>query len=82
MRISIIGCGNMGTAYARSFRKYGLVSQQELHLVLRREEQSAAIQSLCRICTTIDERVSESDLIPTPLLRSAWGSRPMQPAPS
>ncbi len=25
MRISIVGCGNMGTAYARSFRKYGLV---------------------------------------------------------
>ena len=63
MRLSIIGCGNMGTAYARSFRKYGLVSQQELHLVLRREEQSAAIQSLGQTCTTIDGRVSESDLI-------------------
>lgn len=63
MRISIIGCGNMGTAYARSFRKYGLVSEQEMHLVLRNEERSAALQGLGVVCTSIDARVSDSDLI-------------------
>ena len=30
MKIAILGCGNMGTAYARSLRKYGLVKKETL----------------------------------------------------
>jgi pyrroline-5-carboxylate reductase len=30
MKIAILGCGNMGPAYARSFLKYDLVTQQNL----------------------------------------------------
>lgn len=33
MKIAILGCGNMGIAYARSFLKYDLVSKQSLLLI-------------------------------------------------
>jgi len=63
MRISIIGCGNMGTAYARSLRKYGLVSAEELNLVVRREEHCSELRNMGRAGCTLDEAVSQSDLV-------------------
>jgi len=63
MRISIIGCGNMGTAYARSLRKYGLVNAEELNLVVRREEHCSELRKLGRAGCVLDERVSQSDLV-------------------
>lgn len=63
MRISIIGCGNMGTAYARSLRKYGLVGASELNMVVRRQEQCAELSALGWASCVLDERVTESDLV-------------------
>lgn len=63
MRISIIGCGNMGTAYARSLRKYGLADADELNLVVRREEHCSELRSLGRAGRVLDEAVSDSDLV-------------------
>ncbi len=63
MRISIIGCGNMGTAYARSLRKYGLVAAEELNMVVRREEHGSELTSLGHVGRVLDERVSDSDLV-------------------
>jgi len=63
MKISIIGCGNMGQAYARSFRKYGLVRQHELLLVVRNAAHRAHLEKLGTVITAITEAIGESDLI-------------------
>jgi pyrroline-5-carboxylate reductase len=63
MKISIVGCGNMGQAYARSFRKYGLVKQEDLLLVLRSEERRAHLETLGTVSLAIDEALSQSDLV-------------------
>lgn len=63
MRISIIGCGNMGTAYARSLRKYGLVNAEELNLVVRRDAHCSELRKLGRAGCVLDESVSQSDLV-------------------
>ncbi len=63
MKISIVGCGNMGTAYARGFRKYGLVKAEDLLLVVRREDQRAQLEQIGRIHTAIDPAIGESDLV-------------------
>jgi len=39
--IAIIGCGNMGLTYARSFRQYGLCTVEQLLLVEKSAEQRA-----------------------------------------
>ncbi|MBI1191917.1 MAG: pyrroline-5-carboxylate reductase [Bacteroidetes bacterium] len=39
--IAIIGCGNMGLTYARSFRQYGLCTAEQLLLVEKSAEQRA-----------------------------------------
>lgn len=63
MKISIIGCGNMGQAYARSFRKYGLVKAEHLHLVVRSEARREILSTLGRVHSTIVPDVAESDLV-------------------
>lgn len=63
MKISIIGCGNMGQAYARSFRKYGLVRPEHLQLVVRSEVRRAGSEGLGRVHTTIVPSIAESDLV-------------------
>lgn len=63
MKISIVGCGNMGTAYARSFRKYGLVKPDDLLLVLRSEGRRAQLEALGRVTFTIDPAIGSSDLV-------------------
>lgn len=63
MRISIVGCGNMGTAYARSFRKYGLVKAEDLLLVIRGGGRRAELERFGQVTDTVDERVSASDLV-------------------
>lgn len=39
MKIAIIGCGNMGMAFARSFIQYELVSKEDLLLIEKNEER-------------------------------------------
>lgn len=63
MRIAIIGCGNMGTAYARSFRKYGLVKADELLLVIRGAGRKQELERLGQVTDAIDERISASELV-------------------
>lgn len=63
MKISIIGCGNMGYAYARSFRKYGLVKTEDLVLVVRNAANSAKLASLGTVVTELGSFIGESDLV-------------------
>lgn len=63
MKITILGCGNMGTAYARSFRKYGLVKADDLLLLIRGEGRRAQLELLGRVITAIDAGISASDLL-------------------
>ncbi len=63
MKISIVGCGNMGQAYARSFRKYGLVKQDDLLLILRSEGRRAQLELLGRISLSINAAIGDSDLV-------------------
>ncbi|MBL0126656.1 MAG: pyrroline-5-carboxylate reductase [Flavobacteriales bacterium] len=63
MKITILGCGNMGTAYARSFRKYGLVKPEDLRLIIRGEGRRAQLESLGHVSEVIDSGISGSDLV-------------------
>ena len=44
MKIAIIGAGNMGVAFSRSFLKYELVKPQNLQLIIRSEEKIGKIK--------------------------------------
>lgn len=63
MKITILGCGNMGTAYARSFRKYGLVKADGLLLIIRGEGRRAQLEAIGVVSDKVDERVGASDLV-------------------
>lgn len=63
MKITIAGCGNMGTAYARSFRKYGLVKAEDLHLIIRSDDRRAQLEQYGRVTTAIDAQVGTSDMV-------------------
>lgn len=63
MRITIVGCGNMGTAYARSFRKYGLVKSDDLLLVVRSDSGHEQLERLGRVTRTVDGAITSSDLV-------------------
>lgn len=63
MRITIAGCGNMGTAYARSFRKYGLVKAEGLLLIVRSEGRREQLERLGRVTRGIDDAITASDLV-------------------
>lgn len=63
MKISIIGCGNMGQAYARSFRKYGLVKQDDLLLVIRGDGRRTQLEAFGKVTTEITAGIGESDLV-------------------
>lgn len=63
MKISIIGCGNMGQAYARSFRKYGLVKPTDLLLVVRNEGHGSSLSTLGVVSNELGPAIGESDLV-------------------
>lgn len=63
MRISIIGCGNMGTAFARSFVKYGLVKPADQVLVLRDQRRVHELEPLGQVALQVDDRIATSDLV-------------------
>ncbi len=63
MKITILGCGNMGTAYARSFRKYGLVKTDDLFLIARSEARRATLAGLGRVSDHIMPEATASDLL-------------------
>jgi len=45
MKIAILGCGNMGLAYARSFLKYDLVTTKDLLLIEKDTERQKQLDS-------------------------------------
>lgn len=63
MRITIVGCGNMGSAYARSFRKYGLVKAEDLCLVGRHGGTGPAPDVPGRRVPSCKDAVPGSDLV-------------------
>ncbi|TAE31605.1 MAG: pyrroline-5-carboxylate reductase [Cytophagales bacterium] len=65
MKIAIVGCGNMGMAFAKSFVKYDLVKQDDLLLIEKSAERSAALtaEKAGVVVDTIGPRVAEYDLV-------------------
>lgn len=65
MKITIIGCGNMGLVYARSFLKYDIVTKQHLLLVEKSELRKKELErlSIGRVVIPTDPAISESDII-------------------
>lgn len=65
MKIAIIGCGNMGLAFARSFIKYDLVKKDELLLVEKSNERCEVL-SLNKegvVVQTINADIGKYDLV-------------------
>lgn len=65
MKIAILGCGNMGMAFARSFIQYDLVKKEHLLLIEKNEERCQAL-NLARegvVVNTISEDISRVDLV-------------------
>lgn len=64
-KIAIIGCGNMGLAYARSFLQFNLVTRENLLLVAKNEPHRQKLEALelGRTCIGIDRQVAEYGVI-------------------
>ncbi len=65
MKITIIGCGNMGLIYARAFLKYNIVSKSELLLVEKNETRKEELKKLDigKVVVPVDGVINESDVI-------------------
>jgi pyrroline-5-carboxylate reductase len=65
MKITIVGCGNMGLIYARAFLKYNIVSKSDLLLAEKNEvrKQELLKLNIGEVCVVNDKRISESDII-------------------
>ena len=65
MKIGIIGCGNMGMAFANSFIQYNLVQKENLLLVEKSAERGAILQEQKAgvVVDTISASLGEVDLI-------------------
>ena len=65
MKITIVGCGNMGLIYARAFLKYNIVSKENLLLAEKNETRKEELLKLNigQVCVVNDMRISESDII-------------------
>ncbi len=65
MKIAIIGCGNMGMAFANSFIQYNLVKKEDLLLIEKNRERGEILQEQKAgvVVDTISEKISNVDLI-------------------
>lgn len=65
MKITIIGCGNMGLIYARAFLKYNIVSKENLLLAEKNEARKQELLKLNvgEVCVINDKRIGESNII-------------------
>jgi pyrroline-5-carboxylate reductase len=65
MKIAIIGCGNMGMAFARSFLQYDLVRKEDLLLVEKSQERSETLKSAKEgvVVSTINSQIADYELI-------------------
>src|SRR5471030_1192248 len=65
MKITIIGCGNMGLIYARAFLKYNIVSKENLLLAEKNETRKQELLKLDVVQVTVvnDPKIAESDIV-------------------
>lgn len=65
MKIAIVGCGNMGMAFAKSFLQYDLVKKDDLLLIEKSTARTDALQAEKAgvVVDTISDRVGQYDLI-------------------
>lgn len=65
MKIAIVGCGNMGMAFAKSFLQYNLVLPDDLLLIEKSSERSETLkkEKAGVVVDTIGPHVSEADLL-------------------
>lgn len=65
MKITIIGCGNMGLIYARAFLKYNIVSKENLLLAEKNEirKQELLKLNVGEVTIVNDPKIVESDII-------------------
>jgi len=65
MKITIVGCGNMGLAFARSFIKYEIVQRENLLLVAKNEERMHTLNTLNigRAIAGLTAEIADSDII-------------------
>ncbi|MBK7247637.1 MAG: pyrroline-5-carboxylate reductase [Flavobacteriales bacterium] len=65
MKIAIIGCGNMGLAYARSFRKNHIADRDELLLITRNEATCATVAAmdLGTAVPVVDARIADCAIV-------------------
>lgn len=66
MKIAILGAGNMGLSFSKSFLKYELIKPEHLHLIIRTQEKISKIAEefpKSRISTFEEVRDIDADLI-------------------
>lgn len=65
MKIAILGCGNMGLAFARSFVQYDLVKKENLLLIEKNEERCSSLTKLKEgvVVNVISDQIKNYDLI-------------------
>lgn len=65
MKIAIVGCGNMGMAFAKSFIQYDLVKRDDLLLIEKSTHRTEVLKTEKSgiVVDTIGPRVGEADLI-------------------
>lgn len=65
MKIAIIGCGNMGLTYARSFLSYEMVQREDILLIEKNAEHSKFLetQNLGKVTSNIDSKLRDYNII-------------------
>ena len=65
MKIAIVGCGNMGMAFARSFLQYDLVKKEDLLLIEKNQERCEALQTAKEgmVVSVINSQMADYELI-------------------
>ena len=66
MKIAVLGAGNMGISFSRSFLKYELIKPQNLHLITRSEDKKESLKSTfpdSKISTFREITTLEADLV-------------------
>ncbi len=63
LKIAIIGCGNMGLTYAKSFLQYNLVQKEDLLLIEKNAEYKERLLPFGNVVSEIDERIKRYDAI-------------------
>ncbi|KIA89670.1 pyrroline-5-carboxylate reductase [Kaistella jeonii] len=66
MKIAVLGAGNMGLSFSKSFLKYELILPENLHLITRKKEKVNKISKLfpgSKVSAFEDVKEIESDLI-------------------